>query len=122
MPCGLTHALSVLMPPPLSDRIAALKAKQDQLAARLKPLEAKAKLEDRKRDTRRKIIVGGTVLAAMEKDQAFAAGVAALLARWVERPNDRAVIADLLPAGAGAVSALPAAGGYDTATVGNGAA
>jgi hypothetical protein len=110
------------MPPPLSDRIAALKAKQDQLAARLKPLEAKAKLEDRKRDTRRKIIVGGTVLAAMEKDQAFAAGVAALLARWVERPNDRAVIADLLPAGAGAVSALPAAGGYDTATVGNGAA
>ena len=30
--------------------------------------------------------------------------------------------ADLLPAGAGAVSALPAAGGYDTATVGNGAA
>jgi hypothetical protein len=110
------------MPPPLSDRIAALKAKQDQLAARLKPLEAKAKLEDRKRDTRRKIIVGGTVLAAMERDQAFAAGVAALLARWVERPNDRQVIADLLPAGAGNSPALPGAASDGAAPAGSVAA
>jgi hypothetical protein len=108
------------MPRPITDRIAALKAKQDQLAARLKPLEARAKLEDRKRDTRRKIIVGGTVLAAMEKDQAFAAGVAALLARWVERPNDRAVIADLLPGGAGAASALPASAGGGATPAGSG--
>jgi hypothetical protein len=112
------------MPRPVSERIAAIKAKQEQLAARLKPLAARAKLEDRKRDTRRKIIVGGTVLAAMERDQAFAAGVAALLARWVERPNDREVIADLLPGGAGAAPpALPAAAAGDGATpVGNGSA
>jgi hypothetical protein len=109
------------MPRPITDRIAALKAKQDQLAARLKPLEARAKLEDRKRDTRRKIIVGGTVLAAMEKDQAFAAGVAALLARWVERPNDRAVIADLLPGGGGAAPpALPVSAGGGATPAGSG--
>jgi hypothetical protein len=96
---------------PVHEQIAAIKARQEQLAARLKPLAAKAKLEDRKRDTRRKIIVGGMVLAAMERDETFAARVAALLATYVDRPNDREVIADLLPAGAGASPALPAGNG-----------
>jgi hypothetical protein len=99
------------MPRPITDRIAAIKAKQEQLAARLKPLAAKAKLEDRKRDTRRKIIIGGMVIAAMERDEDFAARIAALLAAYVARPNDREVIADLLPGGAGATPALPVAGG-----------
>jgi len=98
------------MPRPVSERIAAIKAKQEQLAARLKPLAARAKLEDRKRDTRRKIIVGGMVLAAMERDEDFAARIAALLGAYVGRPNDREVIADLLPGGAAAAPALPVAG------------
>jgi hypothetical protein len=49
-----------------------------------------------KRDTRRKIIVGGAVLAEMQMDPEFAHLVQGLLARYVERPNDRADIADLL--------------------------
>ena len=43
---------------------------------RLNTLEQKSKTEARKRDTRRKIIVGGAVIAQMEKDQTFADAVA----------------------------------------------
>ena len=50
----------------------------------------------RKLDTRRKIIVGGAVLAEMHKDPEFAAVLRAMLLRYVARPNDRAAVADLL--------------------------
>jgi hypothetical protein len=82
---------------PVSDRIAALKAKQAAMAAELNKLERKAKVDVRKRDTRRKIIVGGAVLAHMEKHPDFAQTMIAILAASVGRPIDRAVVADLLP-------------------------
>jgi hypothetical protein len=72
-----------------SDRIAKLKA-------RLNTLEQKEKQDARKRDTRRKIIVGGAVLAALEKDPAWAASIRGLLAASVGRQKDREAIADLL--------------------------
>jgi len=82
--------------PPLEDRIASLKAKKDALAARLNKLQAMAKTDERKRDTRRKIVVGAAVLAAMEKDSVLALKVRELLLRVVTRENDRAVVAELL--------------------------
>ncbi len=78
--------------------IAQLKECKGKLAAKLNALESKAKKEDRKRGTRRKIIVGGAVLAHMQKDHAFASSLRDLLARSVGRMMDREVIADLLPA------------------------
>ena len=80
----------------ISERIAQLKQKQEQLARRLNALEQKEKSQTRKLDTRRKIIVGGAVVAEMHKDAEFAAVVRALLLRYVARPNDRAAVADLL--------------------------
>jgi hypothetical protein len=80
----------------ISGRIAQLKQKQEQLARRLTALEQKEKSEARKLDTRRKIILGGAVLAEMHKDPEFAAVVRAMLLRYVARPNDRAAVADLL--------------------------
>jgi hypothetical protein len=85
------------MPKQLTSRIASIKAKQEALAARLNTLEMQAKKEDRKRDTRRKIIVGGAVLVAMEKDEALAARIKDILAQTVGRAMDKEVIADLLP-------------------------
>jgi hypothetical protein len=85
------------MKKPLPDRIAELKQRKHKLTARLNTLESKAKKEDRKRDTRRKIIVGGAVLAHMEKDHAFANWLRSLLACSVGRINDRQTISDLLP-------------------------
>jgi hypothetical protein len=85
------------VPKPLNDRIAALKAKQDAMAARLNSLQKKANVEDRKRDTRRKIIVGGAVLAHMEKHPDFAKTMTGILASSVARPRDRETVIDLLP-------------------------
>ena len=84
------------MAKPISDQIAAIKAKKEQLSARLNTLAAKAKQEDRKRDTRRKIVVGAAVLAAMEKDEDLKFQVVKLLRRFVERDHDRSVVADIL--------------------------
>ncbi len=84
------------MAKPVSDQIAAIKAKKEQLSARLNTLAAKAKQEDRKRDTRRKIVVGAAVLTAMESDADLAFQVAKLLRRFVTRDHDRTAVADIL--------------------------
>jgi len=84
------------MPTTLSDQIAAVIARKATLDVRLNRLEARAKQEDRKRDTRRKIVVGAAVLAALDKDPELDRAVRRLLAVYVLRENDRDVIADLL--------------------------
>ena len=84
------------MPADLSERIAHLKQQREKLSHRLNALEQKEKSQTRKLDTRRKIIVGGAVVAEMHKDPEFAAVVRALLLRYVARPNDRAAVAELL--------------------------
>jgi polyphosphate kinase len=84
------------MPPQLEDRIASLKAKKQALAARLAQLETRAKSEERKRDTRRKIVVGAAVIEAMGKDPFLATRVRALLAQVVTRDTDLEIIRDLL--------------------------
>jgi hypothetical protein len=66
------------------------------LRSRIHALEQKAKDDQRKRETRRKIIVGGVVLAEMAKDDDFAGSIATLLAHYVGRPHDRDAVADLL--------------------------
>jgi hypothetical protein len=83
----------------IEEQIAAVKARKDKASARLTVLQGKAKKEERKRDTRRKIIVGGMVIAAMEKSPALAARIGELLDGQVTRPHDREVIADLLGEG-----------------------
>jgi len=90
----------------VNEKIAALKAKRDKLGERLNALEQKAKAESRKRDTRQKIIVGGAVIAQMEKDAAFAATIRTLLLASVGRPNDRAAISEFVGEGPAVSPAL----------------
>ena len=85
-----------------TDRIAALEAKKAALVAQLEKLRQKETAEERKRDTRRKIIVGGAVLAHAKIDAAFAAALAGVLAKAVQRDADREAIADLLSSESGA--------------------
>ena len=96
------------MAKPITDKIAALKAKQEKLAAELSTLSAKAKTEERKRDTRRKILVGGAVLAAIDSDTGLADMVRLVLDMGITRPDDREMLADLLQEKAKA-AASPAA-------------
>jgi exonuclease III len=85
------------MAKPVSERIAKIKAKKEQLAAKLSKLEASEKAVTRKRDMRRKIIVGGALLAAIEKDSLLASRIRSVLGDQVTNPKDREFIADLLP-------------------------
>ena len=77
----------------LDVRLARLRAERDRLAAR-------AGQTERRRDTRRKIVIGGTVLAAVEHEGMPALQSRADLVRWLdahlERPHDRSVF-DLSP-------------------------
>ena len=86
------------MPKNYEEQIEKLKAQRQKIERRLNTLEQKAIDKGHKRDTRRKIIVGGAVLAEMQTDADFANAIQGLLARHVKRPNDREAIADLLQA------------------------
>lgn len=80
----------------LAEKIADAKARKEAATVRLTALEAKAKVLDRKRDTRRKIIVGSAVLAHAQLDAEFALTLQLVLDQAVTRDKDRAEIADLL--------------------------
>ena len=72
----------------IDERLARLRAERSRLAARVSHTE-------RKRDTRRKILVGAAVLAAVEHNGIPALGTALELLEWLDtrltRPHDRAV-------------------------------
>lgn len=86
------------MTAPLAERIAKLKKRRESLTAELNTLAAKAKKEARRNETRRKIVVGAAVLAAMERDPGLAPQLGRLLRRFVTRDHDKAVVADLMGA------------------------
>jgi hypothetical protein len=70
----------------LDERLARLRAERERLVARTNRVE-------RKRDTRRKIVIGGTVLAAVDHEGVPALPTRAELVRWLDarldRPQDR---------------------------------
>ena len=70
----------------LDKRLARLRAERDRLVAR-------ASQAERRRDTRRKIVIGGTVLAAIEHEGVPALRTREELVRWLDarlsRPHDR---------------------------------
>lgn len=72
----------------LDERLARLRVEKNRLIAR-------ANQTERKRDTRRKILIGGAVLAAIEHEGVPTMRTRAELLRWLDarltRPNDRSV-------------------------------
>ena len=76
------------MPLPTPEQIDKARLKAEQAKARLQALEARLGEAARKLDTRRKIIMGGLLLDAAEKDDRYAKVVAALMQR-IERDHDR---------------------------------
>ena len=82
--------------PTKTDKLAALKQKEQQLKAKIAALEARQKTADRKKDARRKIVVGGAVLAHAALHPAFADELKAILKVAVTRDSDRETIGDIL--------------------------
>ncbi len=74
-----------------SDRIQKLRDKAAQLQAQIKDLQARERQQDRKDDTRRKVIVGALALEHMvkNKDSAFFKTLWPLLDEYVTRQQDR---------------------------------
>jgi type II secretory pathway component PulK len=66
------------------------KLKFEQARVRLKALEARQSTEERKRDTRQKVILGGALLELAKTDKSAAALVARLIA-GLNRDNDKKV-------------------------------
>lgn len=69
-----------------------LKEQKRQLEAKIKKIESLEKTKKRKEDTRRKIIVGGALLAQAEKDPAFKQNLYRHLEKLVINPKDRELV------------------------------
>ncbi len=81
---------------PRSERVEAARLKLDQARNRLRQLEARVAQEERKRDTRRKIILGGLLLDAAAKEPRFSEALAELMTR-IQRSQDKAAFAEWTP-------------------------
>lgn len=79
------------MRPKNQERIETLRSRRAQIDAELLRLEAKAKAEDRKTDTRRKILIGAVVMQEMEKRPDFATWMRKLIGQRLTRSRDRAL-------------------------------
>lgn len=76
------------------DRLTALKKRQEQIHAQIAALEAKAKEQNRKEDTRLKILVGAAVMADAALHPETAAFVETVLQRAITAERDRAFLKD----------------------------
>ena len=77
----------------MSKRLDTLKDRRTKLNERIKDLEARERIKERKQDTRRKIIVGALVMTHMEKNKRseFTKKVKALINEYVVKDKDRAL-------------------------------
>ncbi|MDR3451139.1 MAG: mobilization protein [Alphaproteobacteria bacterium] len=80
------------------------KLKFEQARARLKSLEARQSTDERKRDTRRKVILGGALLELAKTNKEAAALVARLIA-GLNRDNDKKVFEKIADAPAETMTA-----------------
>ncbi len=78
----------------LRDKLADLDQSRAEVKARLKDAETKEQQQERKRDARRKIIIGAHALEHMVKnrDSAFTATLWPILDEYVTRPQDRKLL------------------------------
>ncbi len=81
--------------PRLTERISELETKLKQLKTRQQRIEARARAlasrRARKEDTRRKILIGATVLARVDRDELDHADLLAWLDAHLTRDDDRAL-------------------------------
>jgi hypothetical protein len=80
-----------------SERMRLLEERKRQIEAQLQSLTTREREAERKRETRRKVIVGAAVLAHAELNPNFADQLREILEAAVQRPADRQTLADLLP-------------------------
>ena len=77
----------------LEDKLAALREKETQLKAQLRDAQAREKAQDRKNDTRRKILMGALCKKMISEDPQsdFALTLLRLINEQITAPKDRAL-------------------------------
>jgi hypothetical protein len=90
----------------LDEQLETLKQKKEAIEKQLNAVEKRKHETDRKLETRRKIIVGGAVIAHAEIDQEFRRAMQVALQKAVA-PKDRALVGDLIRTGLTATPASP---------------
>lgn len=81
---------------PPEEKLQRLEVERAQIQARIEKARAQLKTEERKRDTRRKIIAGALALEHAKTDPAFRKELDSLLDRYVTKDEDRRLF-DLKP-------------------------
>jgi len=71
------------------EKLDELETKQNQLKARIQKQRAVVRSQERKKDTRRKIIAGALALEHMQYDKGFRAAMERLLQEHVTGPKER---------------------------------
>jgi hypothetical protein len=99
----------------LDEQAEELRQKKEVLEKRLEAIEARKRESDRKLDTRRKIIIGGAVLAHAEIDTEFRRALQAALQKSVAE-KDRPILADLVRPDSGKSPAAGHSASRDGAT------
>jgi hypothetical protein len=80
----------------IEELIADEEKKSEQVKARMAELKGRQKIEERKRNSHRKIVVGAGIMAHIKLDPRFRKAVQEALNKAVTDPKHRAAIPDLL--------------------------
>ena len=75
----------------MSDRLKKLEERKAKIGAEIARVKAREASQNRKSDTRRKVLLGALVLAMVEKGELSREKVDSALARFLSRPQDRAL-------------------------------
>jgi hypothetical protein len=70
------------------NRLARLKEQREKINARIQAAEARIKTSDRKKDTRRKILVGAYYLDQANKENSMS-GLKKVMSKYLKRNSDR---------------------------------
>lgn len=79
----------------LEERLEEAQKKEAQAKALVQRTKAQLSSKRRKEDTRRKIVIGGMVIAHMSHDPGFAAQIEKLMSEQITRPEDRKLFDNL---------------------------
>ena len=89
---------------PPSERLEFLKSRKAKIDAQIAQLDARDRADERKRETRRKIVAGAILLEAVQQDRASAKPSG--IAKWweaklatLDRPQDRSLFASSVEPG-----------------------
>ena len=73
----------------MTTKLQRLQLKQSQLRAQIQQVQARERTQERKRETRRKFLIGEAIMSQLESGKFSQADLTILMDEFLTRPNDR---------------------------------